>query len=48
MVERLFSSMNITKELLRNCLGDNILDILLRLNKEAPEAWTNEEKDDLI
>ena len=32
MVERLFSYMNITKELLRNCLGDNILDILLRLN----------------
>ena len=48
VVERLFSLMNITKTLLRNCLGDKNLDILLRLNKEAPEAWTNEEKDDLV
>ena len=48
VVERLFSLMNITKTLLRNRLGDKNLDILLRLNKEAPEAWTDEEKDELV
>ena len=48
VVERLFSLMNITKTLLRNCLGDRNLDILMRLNKEAPEAWTDDEKDALV
>ena len=40
--------MNITKTLLRNRLSDKTLDILLRLNKEAPETWTEEDKDKLI
>lgn len=48
VVERLFSLMNITKTLLRNSLGDKTLDILLRLNKEAPETWTEEEKNELV
>ena len=48
VVERLFSLMNITKTLLRNRLSDKTLDILLRLNKEAPETWTEEDKDKLI
>ena len=48
VVERLFSLMNITKTLLRNSLSDKTLDLLLRLNKEAPETWTDEDKDKLI
>ena len=48
VVERLFSLMNITKTLLRNRLSDKTLDILLRLNKEAPETWTEEDKDKLM
>ena len=48
VVERLFSLMNITKTLLRNRMGDKTLDMLLRLNKEAPEVWTEDEKDELV
>ena len=48
VVERLFSLMNITKTLLRNRMGDKTLDMLLRLNKEAPKVWTEDEKDELV
>ena len=48
IVERLFSLMKLTKTFLRNRLGDQNLDILLRLNKEAPETWTDEQKEDLV
>ena len=48
IVERLFSLMNITKTLLRNRLGDETLDLILRINKEAPELWTEEEKEKLV
>ena len=48
VVERLFSLMNITKTLLRNSLSDRTLDVLLRLNKEAPETWTEEDKENLV
>ena len=48
VVERLFSLMNITKTLLRNSLSDRTLDVLLRLNKEAPEIWTEEDKEILV
>ena len=48
VVERLFSLMKITKTVLRNRLGEKNLDFLLRLNKEAPETWTDEQKEDLV
>ena len=48
VVERLFSLMKLTKTLLRNSLGDVKLDKLLRLNKEAPEHWSEEQKNQLI
>ena len=48
VVERLFSLMKITKTLLRNSLSDKKLDILLQLNKEAPEKWTEEQLEELI
>ena len=48
VVECLFSLMNITKTLLRNRLGDETLDLILRINKEAPELWTEEEKEKLV
>ena len=48
VVERLFSLMKLIKTLLRNRLGDRRLDILLRLNKEAPEKWTEEQTDELV
>ena len=48
VVGRLFSLMKITKTLLRNRLSDKKLDILLRLNKEAPEKWTEEQLEELI
>ena len=37
VVECLFSLMKITKTVLRNSLADNMLDMLLRLNVEAPD-----------
>ena len=40
--------MKITKTVLRNSLGDNMLDILLRLKVEAPEAWTEDDKEELV
>ena len=48
VVERLFSLMKITKTLLRNRLSDRRLDILLRLNKEAPVKWTEEQAEELV
>ena len=48
VVERLFSLMKITKTVLRNSLGDNMLDMLLRLKVEAPEAWTEDDKEELV
>ena len=48
VVERLFSLMKLTKTLLRERLGDMKLDKLLRLNKEAPGHWSEQEKDDLV
>ena len=48
VVERLFSLMKITKTVLRNSLGDDTLDMLLRLKVEAPEAWTEDEKEELV
>ena len=48
VVERLFSLMKITKTVLRNSLGDNMLDKLLRLKVEAPEAWTEDDKEELV
>ena len=48
VVERLFSLMKITKTVLRNRVGDAMLDMLLRLKVEAPEAWTEDEKDELV
>ena len=48
VVERLFSLMKLTKTLLRNSLGDVKLDKLLRLNKEAPKHWSEEQKNQLI
>ena len=48
IVERLFSLMKITKTVLRNSLGDNMLDMLLRLKVEAPEAWTEDDKEELV
>ena len=29
-------------------MGDENMDILLRLNKEAPNKWTDRQKDELI
>ena len=40
--------MKITKTLLRNRLSDRRLDILLRLNKEAPVKWTEEQAEELV
>ena len=48
VVERLFSLLKITKTVLRNRMGDQCLDLLLRINKEAPETWTEENKEDLV
>ena len=48
IVERLFSLMKITKTVLRNSLGDDTLDMLLRLKVEAPEVWTEAEKEELV
>ena len=48
VVERLFSLMKLTKTLLRNRLGDKKLDKLLRLNKEAPDHWSEDDKDELV
>ena len=48
VVERLFSLLKITKTVLRNSLGDTMLDMLLRLNVEAPGTWTDDEKDELV
>ena len=48
VVERLFSLMNITKTVLRNSLSDSMLDMLLRLKVEAPEAWTENDKEELV
>ena len=48
VVERLFSLMKLTKTYLRNRLGDSNLDMLLRINKEAPDQWTDDQKEDLV
>ena len=48
VVERLFSLMKIMKTLLRNRLSDQSLDLQLRLNKEAPGTWTDDQKEDLV
>ena len=45
---RLFLLLKLTKTYLLNRLGDSNLDILLRLNKEAPEKWSESDKDLLI
>ena len=48
VVERLFSLMKLTKTGLRNRIGDQNIDMLLRLNKEAPEKWSEDQKEDLV
>ena len=48
VIERLFSLMKITKTVLRNRLGDSTLDYLLRISVEAPDLWTEEEKEQLV
>ena len=48
VVERMFSLMKIMKTLLRNRLSDQSLDQQLRLNKEAPGSWSDEQKEDLV
>ena len=48
VAERLFSLMKLTKTVLRNRLGERNLYILLRLNKEAPETWSEEQKEELV
>ena len=48
VVERLFSLMKITKTDLRNRVGDDMLDMLLRLKVEAPEVWTEDNKEELV
>ena len=48
VVERLFSLLKITKTFLRNRLGDESLDILLRLNKEAPDKWSDNDQESLV
>ena len=40
--------MKIMKTLLRNRLSDQSLDLQLRLNKEAPGTWTDDQKEDLV
>ena len=48
VVERLFSLLNITKTVLSNRLGDSKLDMLLRIKVEAPEKWTETDKEELV
>ena len=48
VIERLFSLMKITKTVLRNRLGDSTLDYLLRISVEAPDLWTEEDKEQLF
>ena len=48
VVERLFSLMKITKTELRNRVGDDMLDMLLRLKVEAPDVWTEDDKEQLV
>ena len=48
IVERLFSKMKLTKTVLRNSLGDEMLDMLLRLNVEAPATFSDDDKDKLV
>lgn len=48
IVERLFSLLKITKTFLRSSLSNENLDILLRLNKEAPEKLSENDKDALL
>ena len=48
VVERLFSLMKITKTELRNRVGDDMLDMLLRLKVEGPEVWAEDDKEELV
>ena len=48
VVETLFSLMKITKTELRNRVGDDMLDMLLRLKVEAPDVWTKDDKEQLV
>jgi len=47
-VERLFSQMKLTKTRLRNCLGDDSLDALLRIKTECKDKLTDVDLDELV
>ena len=47
-VERLFSFMKIVKTRMRNSLGDQVLDSLLRIKTESKEELTDEDLEELV